>query len=122
MKKYPNALICDLAEYYHIHDYKNFAPGYIANLALGLRGDSRIMQKLIGTKVDMQTMLLASILDAENMQVWMRTKDAEHGRNRPKSVLSILNGEAEPQNAAFDSKEAFESARARIIERAKNGN
>lgn len=115
-------MICDFAEYYHIYDYKKFSPGYIAILAVGLRGDSRIMSKLSGQKTNIQTMLLASILDAENMQVWMKTKDAEHGRNRPKSVLATLNGEPEPQNAAFDTVEAFETARAQIIERAKHGN
>lgn len=115
-------MICDLAEYYHVHEYKKFSPGYIAILAVGLRGDSRIMTKLAGNKTDVQTMLLASILDAENMQVWMRTKDAEHGRNKPKSVLALLNGDKEPENVAFDSVEEYEAARARIIERAKHGN
>lgn len=113
-------MICDFAEYYHIYDYRKFAPGYIAILAVGLRGDSRIMTKMSGNKTSVQTMLLASILDAENMQVWMRTKDAEHGRNKPKSVLAALNGDQEPQNAAFDSVEDYESARKQIIERAKH--
>lgn len=65
---------------------------------------------------------MASILDAENLQLWMKTKDAERGVNRPKSIVALLNGELQDQkNAAFDSATEFEAARALIIERAKNG-
>lgn len=76
--------------------------------------------ELTHQKVDLQTLLLASLVDDGNMLVWSKTKDAEHGRNKPKSVRAMLTSEPEPQNAAFDSVEAYESARAQILERNKS--
>lgn len=45
------------------------------------------------------------------MCVWAKTKDAEVGKNRPKSILSKMLGEAnETEVIAFDSGEDFKAA------------
>lgn len=87
-----DALMCDLAETYGIYDMEELPVVKIATLAMGLKGDSRIIRKLTGQMVDSQTILLAGILDKLSFLAWTKTKDAQNGRNRPKSVLSeILN-------------------------------
>lgn len=85
-----DALICDLAETYHIYDMCSFEPSYIAILAVGLPDGSRIKKRLSGTEVDLTTIILAKIADNTAINVWTKTKDAQKGRNRPKSLLDTL--------------------------------
>lgn len=86
------ALICDLAETYHIFNYREMSPILVATLAVGLRENSRIKIKMNDTKISYLNLLLASILDDLNTLVWFKTEDAQHGRNRPQSILSTLLG------------------------------
>lgn len=58
-----NALICDLAETYHIYDYRSLPAKLVATLAAGLRDDSRIKMKMAGLKGDPEQILLAHIFD-----------------------------------------------------------
>ncbi len=62
-----DAIICDLAETYHILDYESLSPLLVATLICGLRDNSRIKQKLSGSKQDTQTILLAMLLDRFTM-------------------------------------------------------
>lgn len=78
------------------------------------------MMELTHQKIDLQTLLLATLVDDSNILVWSKTKDAEHGRNKPKSVRQMLTSEPETQNASFDSVEEYESARSKILERNKS--
>ena len=110
-----NALICDMAETYHIYDYKQLRPMLAAILAVGLPDDSRIKRKLSGQKHTTQTVLLACIADSLRFIAWTKTKDAQKNVNRPKSILEELTAEPE-QYASFDSIEAYEAARKRIME------
>ena len=41
-----DSLICDLAQYYHVFDYRSMTVESVATLAAGLPEDSRIMRKL----------------------------------------------------------------------------
>ena len=75
-----DALICDLAETYHIYDMRQFDPDYIAILAVGLRIDSRIKKRLTGVDIDINTLLLAHIVDNTAINVWAKTEDARKGR------------------------------------------
>lgn len=95
-----DALICDLAEIYHIYDMESFAPEYIATLACGLRENSRVKMSLSGLKVSVETLLLAHIVDNTAINVYAKTKDAKSGRNRPKSVVKALTSDLD------DSKHA----------------
>ena len=59
-----NALICDMAETYHIYDIKSVELPYLAILASGLGMDSRIKLKEQGLKASWSTVMLAMYIDA----------------------------------------------------------
>src|SRR5699024_9878499 len=122
-----DALICDLAEIYHIFDYKQLPPTKIAVFACGLGSESRIKMKLSGQKVPLVTMLIAGISDRLALLVWSRTKDGAKNRNRPTSLVSLLTETQvkENDNVAFESGEDFEKSRAKMLAKlggASNGN
>jgi len=110
-----DALICDLAETYHVYDYKALPASLVASLVVGLRDDSRIKMKLSGAKAPAEIILLASIIDRLSVLVWMQTKDAQKGRNRPKSLLDIMYPK-ETNNTVYRTGEDFEKARKKLIE------
>ena len=115
-----DALICDFAETYHIYDLKALPVTTVALLACGLREDSRIKQKINGTHVPVNTLLLAHIVDRLGILIWQRTKDGQHGRNKPESIAEqLLNTGKRNLNKvdAFETPEEFEEARRRILER-----
>ena len=78
-----DSLICDFAETYHIYQWRGLAVKYAAVLAFGLSENSRIKMALTKRKVTLDTMLMASAVDALNLLVWMQTKDAQKHRNQP---------------------------------------
>lgn len=101
-----NALLCDLAETYHIYDYRSLPLHMVGIFACGLREDSRIMMKISGIKIDTTQALLASIADNTRMLAWLQSNDGVKGTNRPNSLLRILSG-AEQHNES--NIETFES-------------
>ena len=109
-----DSLICDLAETYGIYDYKRLPLKLVASLAVGLRDDSRIKMKLSGSKASTNIILLASIVDRLSLLIWMQTKDAEKGRNRPKSLLDMMIAK-ETDNSSYDSGEDFIQARESLL-------
>lgn len=111
-----DALICDLAETYHIYDYKRLPVKLVASLAVGLRSDSRIKIKLSGSKVSPDTMMMAAIIDRLNVLVWMQTKDGQHGRNQPKPLLRVFE-EPESDTISFLSGEDYEKERQRLLKK-----
>lgn len=119
-----DALICDLAEVYHIYDYESLPVKTVATFSLGLRAESRIKQKMSGSKVPLDTQLLALAVDSLNTLVWFRTEDGQKNRNRPKSVYRLLaegDKEKATKGDAFESPEAFEKARRKILNELKGG-
>jgi len=113
-----NALICDLAETYHIYDYRQLPPSKVAIFAIGLKDDSRIKMKLSGSKVSLETLLLAGIVDRLNILIWQNTEDGAKGRNRPKPILDVIY-EKESDISAFTSGKEFEEERRRLIKLAE---
>lgn len=108
-----DALMCDLAETYHLYTIEGLSCSYVAALVVGLRDDSRIKMKLSGMKIPLNTYLLGVIADELVFLAWTKTRDAEKGRNRPKSILKILLGENEKPNndkVVFHSFEDFQKA------------
>lgn len=105
------ALICDLAETYHIYEYRSLPCRKVAIFSCGLRNDSRIKMKIAQVNITPEQMMLAAIADSTRMTAWLHTKDAEEGTNRPKSLLGVLIGEREEKAViAFDSGEEFREA------------
>jgi len=101
-----NELICDLAEYYHILDYRRVPGRTLGILAVGLRADSRVGRIREGIKESPETMMLARIVDILS-QVF--TSDNE----TPKSVYNtlLINPTGNKDNTAvFKSGADFEAA------------
>lgn len=109
-----DALICDMAETYHIYDLRGLPARTLAVLASGLRANSRIVMRLSEQQASMDTMLLAAIADRLGLLVWAQTKDGQRGLNRPASIVEALT-ENEPVTEGFATPEEFETARRRII-------
>lgn len=87
-----DALICDLAETYHVYDYRALPVMTLAALASGLRPDSRIKLKMANIKETSSEVLLIQIFDLLQMMryQWFATK-----KDPPPKLLSdVLIGRA----------------------------
>lgn len=119
-----DALICDLAETYHIYDYKRLPLISVAVFSLGLRENSRIKMKLSGSKISLEQSLLASVADRLGILIWQKTKDGAKGNNVPKSILATLNGEVKEEEESearlFISGEEFLKERERLLRKEDN--
>lgn len=111
-----NALICDFAEVYHIFNWRALPARLSATLAMGLRPDARIMLKLGGVQIPVNTQLLAITADAARVIAWQNTEDGRRGRNAPVSVFATLIGtDRKEDGAGFDSPEEFIAWREEMI-------
>ena len=114
--------MCDFAQYYNIYDYERLPVETAAVLACGLPPESRTVRKISGVPCGIDTQILAAVFDRVNALVYARTKDARHGRNRPKSLLAELLGRdaaAGEKPRGFKSAADFEAARKRCMKRGK---
>ena len=109
-----DALICDFAETYHIYDLYQHPCEYVATLAVGLPDDSRIMMKLKGLRVKPELLALGHVADSLRTLVWFKTKDGQKNRNRPPSILELLEKisggtqkDDDEELRGFESGEAF---------------
>lgn len=102
------SLICDLAEYYNVLNYKELPPNTVAALCVGLRDESRTKMRLSGQKLTLEQLLLARIVDSTTQIAYAYTKDAQHGRNKPKSILQILLKDETEKCEGYDSGMDFE--------------
>lgn len=113
-----DALVCDLAETYHVFDYRSLPARFVATLAAGLRESSRIKLKMAGVPCSNETLLLAMAVDRLSLLFWAKTEDGQKNRNRPESVyMRILGLNEKPENnvVAFASGCDFEAARQKIL-------
>ena len=92
-----DSLVCDLAETYHVLPMEAYPVHLIATLATGLGEGSRIRKQMEGRKR-------------------ANTKDAQHGKNVPKSMYSILTEtDKEEKVAGFTTPEEFEKRRQELL-------
>ena len=111
-----NALICDLAETYHIYDYRSLPLQRVAILSAGLREDSRIKMKISGVKYPLEIMLIGAVVDRLSVLAWMQTKSGAKGINRPKPILGELLEEEDGRDIeVFDTPEEFERRRLELL-------
>ena len=108
------ALICDFAETYHVFDWRSLPVRTAATLAIGLGEDSRIMRKLSGVPVTVETLLLATIADALHILVWQNTKDGTKGRNRPALIAEKLI-QTPKEETGFNTVDDFRKWREEMI-------
>ena len=64
------ALICDLAETYHVLNYKALPVKTVALFASGLRDSARIKMKINKQEAEDKTVLLAAAVDRLTMLLW----------------------------------------------------
>lgn len=113
-----DALACDLAEVYHVTDWRALPVSTTATLACGLPPDSRIKKLLSGSAVSTSELMQAAMIDRLSVLVWGQTKDAQKGRNKPQMLVELLTKQQTASNssiAVYDTPEAFEAARQRAM-------
>lgn len=110
-----DALRCDFAQIYHVLDYRRLPLRTAAVFAQGLPEDSRIMRRLSGARVGVNTLLLAQIADGVALIAWMLSEDGQRGRNRPKPITQrLLGGDEKEKPQSYASAAAFRAAWAEI--------
>lgn len=111
------ALICDLAEVYHIMDYKALPARQAALFACGLGPDSRISRRLAGVSYPTTALLLARICDGINVLCWQNTENGREGVDPPASIFEAMTaaGQEREPGPGFDSPEDFEEWRAAML-------
>lgn len=101
-------MICDLAETYHIYNYKECQPLLVGTLVFGLRDDSRVKMFLSGQKQPLERILFARMVDELSFLSWANSRDGQKNKNRPKSVLqSLLGIEKKEEYATFEDFDEF---------------
>ncbi len=110
-----DALLCDLAETYHIFDLRALPGKTLAALSVGLRPDSRIKMKMSGMQYISPLVLQCEI--ADHLALLRYSLTAQQGDTLPKLYTGLLfeNGEAKKRT---DNK-AFNAARDEIVSRVK---
>lgn len=112
-----DALICDLAETYHVLDYRSLPLHLVAALSVGLREESRIKMLASGIHVTQNTLLLASIADRVEMFRYGFSDAAKNGKKPPALLVDALVGGTNKNSSGvtkFRTAEEFETALARL--------
>ncbi|MDO4681086.1 MAG: hypothetical protein Q4A55_07570 [Aerococcus sp.] len=109
-------MVCDLAETYHILNYRELPAGLVATLANGLSDDSRIKRKLSGQAVTTEILLLGALFDQLNALMY----GMSNAKQKPPSILQRLMGE-QADHQVFYSGEAFNRARQQMIKQMNGG-
>ncbi len=109
-----DALICDLAETYHIYDYRSLPVNTVATLSVGLRANSRIKMKMNNLDLEPDVYLLSAIVDRLSILLWRQTKDGVSGINPPKLILNQVVGNP-LETVGFVTVDEFEEYRERIL-------
>lgn len=110
-----DALICDLAETYHVFNYRDMPPRLVATLASGLGDDSRIKRLAGGQPASSEIMLLGGILDALHTLIY---KLSDGSTTPPISIIDLMFGngkEPQKQCMSFETLEDFEAYRNKLI-------
>lgn len=107
-------MICDLAQTYHVYDFRALPLRTAAALASGLPITSRVMSKQTGLKVPVDIYLLSEAVDLLKVIRWMLSEDGSRGTNVPELSSPKLI-EKEDDLEYFDSPEDFEAFRASIF-------
>ena len=106
-----SALICDLAETYHIYDYRSLPVKLVATLSAGLRDNSRIKLKAAGSPVGLETVILAAIADNLSMLRLGFSKDKPRD---PFLFTEAIRGDKNEKAKGFKTAADFDAALKRI--------
>lgn len=100
-------LICDLAEYYHVYDYRSLPVKLVVTFFVGLRGDSRIRTVNKTVKVNETKWLLMLIVDnltILNYKLSGKTVDTKE------LLTGLMLNEAEKKEKVKVKTKVFESS------------
>lgn len=111
-----DAVICDLAETYHILDYKALPVKLLAVLCSGLRDDSRIKMRMADVTYIPPAIVLPQIADTLTLFRYAMSKDAD----KPKLMTEIMAGHKKTEKG-YASAEDYNAARERILKGITNG-
>ena len=101
-----DALICDLAETYHIFNYRELPVKLLATLCVGLRDNSRIKLKINGERLPLETNIQMLLFDVVNLLKW----ELEGGKgDKPVLLYEQFNGKIDDgsDHESFRSGEDF---------------
>lgn len=113
-----DALVCDLAETYHIYDLRALPLITVAALSVGLRDDSRIKMKMLGRKYISPMMLLSII--ADDMQVLRIAMTSIKESTIPDGYVDVFTAKAEKAREEKEKDVKYVSVRDAILEDARN--
>lgn len=106
-----DALICDLAETYHIYDMRSLPLRTVATLAAGLREDSRIVMLAGGLEARQDSLLLAMIAD----RVELLRYGLAGEKSLPTSLTETMLGKTKKKGVrSFRTAQEFEAALAKF--------
>jgi hypothetical protein len=119
-------LMCDLAEIYHIYDYKQLPPKTVAVFSYGLRENSRLKMKIAGSRCTTEQMILSMIYDRVNWLRWAMSAASKDPDTCPEMLTPKLLGmevqkESSKNILAFEDGSEFERSRKMIIGGEVNG-
>lgn len=105
-----DALLCDLAETYHIFSFDAVPVMTLSALCAGLHTDSRIKMAMLGYQRVDPSFALVTIADTLTMFT-------SSGEDQPVLLRDIMTGKhtKDDKIKGFDTIEAFEEARKRIL-------
>lgn len=80
--------------------------------------------KIAGMQYPLDTLLRAMVVDRLSLLLWSKTKDAEKGINKPKSILNALLGkeceETKTELETFETVEEYEEYKRDLLKEIKN--
>lgn len=107
-----DAVVCDLAETYHVLDYRSLPVTTLATLCAGLHDDSRIKMKLMDMQRIAPSITYVHMADTLTMILHALIGD----KNKPTLYQDIMTGkQTKKKSTGFSSIEEFEEARKRFI-------
>lgn len=98
-----DALLCDLAETYHVYDLKALPVQTLAALSFGLRDDSRIKMKMAGMVYVSPVILQAEIVD--NLALIRYSLCMKEHSPLPEFYTDIISGKKQAEQAARANKQ-----------------
>lgn len=110
-----DALVCDLAQYYGIFDYRKMSLRTVATLTDGLPLSSRTKTRMAGLSVPFDMFLLAMAIDNLSILCWMNSEDGVKGKNKPEPITEKLRIKEFKNTGRFADADAFEAARLRML-------
>lgn len=109
-------MYCDLAEVYHVYDFRELPLLTAARLARGLPADCRAWRKIRGEELRFGERLAVLAFDVLTQIRFYAARAAGYKVPFPKALYSELTGAKTEKGAdGFDSAEDFERERQRIM-------